>query len=404
MKPLLCPKKNFAKEQIDSAIRGAFDLLAGDHGRTGALARLLSRFHAETRHLSPVHSTKRGNANALFVIRWLAALAAHYSQWIRPLCEWQPTSRPVREELRALTAHLLAKFPTPHFMDIVWHEPYGGEAALQQSWFIAIARGSSFRSLELPIPLTQKMEHFARQAPDHFKIFEALRFGEILALGGTPELAKAISKTRLGRKAENALFWRTVIQFLASHPDFPLSRIFDLVELIQLFKFGSEQIRTPNGIETRPPFWPDFRIEGRTTSSLLRLIKESHVNPNHTNTLSNDWKPSIHSPFRYVQPRNDGSVLEWSIIELLNTGALQAEGRALRHCVAIYDYDCEAGESSIWSLRLRIGAKEKRMATIEVLRDGRIVQVKAKLNARPNPCAVKVIRHWAKRERLRCEF
>ena len=44
-----------------------------------------------------------------------------------------------------------------------------------------------------PLVLTRKMEHFVRQAPDHYTVSQALRYGETRGLGGSEALAFGFS-------------------------------------------------------------------------------------------------------------------------------------------------------------------------------------------------------------------
>jgi len=86
----------------------------------------------------------------------------------------------------------------------------------------------------------------------------------------------------------------------------------------------------------------------------------------------------------------------WAIQELVDSGALHTEGRAMRHCVYSYANRCRRGETTIWSLRLRINGEEKRMATIEVdPRRRSIIQARAKCNLRPGVRSLEIIRQWA---------
>ena len=48
-------------------------------------------------------------------------------------------------------------------------------------------------------------------------------------------------------------------------------------------------------------------------------------------------------------------------MELLDSTALYAEGRAMHHCVYSYANRCRRGETAIWSLRMRVRSEEKRM-------------------------------------------
>src|SRR5882672_2978587 len=87
---------------------------------------------------------------------------------------------------------------------------------------------------------------------------------------------------------------------------------------------------------------------------------------------------------------------EWTIRKLLTSPELYLEGRALRHCVFTYASKCRRGETTIWSLRLRTGQNEKRMATIEVNpRKGEIIQTRAKANSYVGERSQEMIRRWA---------
>ena len=75
---------------------------------------------------------------------------------------------------------------------------------------------------------------------------------------------------------------------------------------------------------------------------------------------------------------------------------MHIEGQAMHHCVYSYASRCRRGETTIWSLRLRINGEEKRMATIEVdPRRRSIIQARAKCNFRPGVRSLEIIRQWA---------
>jgi hypothetical protein len=69
----------------------------------------------------------------------------------------------------------------------------------------------------------------------------------------------------------------------------------------------------------------------------------------------------------------------------------------MRHCIARYAEKCRRRESTIWSLRLRVGGEEKRITTIEVdPRCRTIVQLRGKWNCTPSRHSECIIRRWAK--------
>jgi hypothetical protein len=70
-------------------------------------------------------------------------------------------------------------------------------------------------------------------------------------------------------------------------------------------------------------------------------------------------------------------------------------------CVHSYADRCRRGETTIWSMRLRVDGEEKRMVTIEVDPHRRaIVQVRAKCNRRPGDRSAAIIQAWATRTGL----
>ena len=158
------------------------------------------------------------------------------------------------------------------------------------------------------------------------------------------------------------------------------------------------EVATANGLQLRAAPWPEFSMKGRTLNSMLRLVTAWHSDlAANTPGKSFAWQPSGIQGYRFLEKRVDGEHdREWTIQELLDSGALQIEGRAMRHCVYSYADRCRRGETKIWSLRLCVEGAEKRMVTIEVDPHRRaIVQVRAKCNLFPGNRSREIIRQWA---------
>jgi hypothetical protein len=242
------------------------------------------------------------------------------------------------------------------------------------------------------------MEHYARHAPDHYSATQALRFGETRGLGGSVRLAREIVNGHLGQNLEHSVFWRTVLNFFVAHPEVKIEHVNPIVDFIQANKFGGEEILTENGSRHRTAPWPDFSMKGRTLNSILRLVTAWHSDLATTAPGKRfSWRPSGFQGYRIGEkyPDEDHD-REWSIHELLDSGALFLEGRAMRHCVHSYTDRCRCGETTIWSLRLRVNGEEKRMVTIEVDPNRRsIIQVRAKCNLRPGGRSLEIIHQWA---------
>ena len=136
----------------------------------------------------------------------------------------------------------------------------------------------------------------------------------------------------------------------------------------------------------------DFSMDGRTVKSVLRLADAWHLELGRKKKSGSfSWRQSGIQGYHFVEKGEDYD-REWTIQELLDSDALYADGRAMRHCVYTYADRCRRGETSIWSLRLRVKDGEKRMATVEVTpRRRAIVQVRAKCNQRPGSRSIEIL-------------
>ena len=211
-----------------------------------------------------------------------------------------------------------------------------------------------------------------------------------------------MADSRLGWDVANAPFWRTVLRFFAVHTDLPLNYVKPIIDFIQANKFAGEELLAVNGMVTRTATWPGFAIAGRTLHSLLRLVRVWNPELDCGSNNGYSWVQSGIQPFRYLEQSPAKLELEWSIVELLNSAALYAEGRAMRHCVYSYADKCRRRESAIWSLRLRADDEEKRLVTIEV--DPRrlaVVQMRASSNRTPGVRSRAIIGKWAAKAGLR---
>jgi hypothetical protein len=390
-------KKLDAVVKIDTAIKAALEELEPYADRRAAFLRLLTCVRAQTGLLKPTHGQGRvGWLAPVFLINRLKNLASRQGLWLRSVETWRARNGTLREEFRSLASHLLASYPVPGFMDSVWDLPAGAEAFRQQSWFIRLGRGAKLRSLNLPIALTREMEHHTRRASDHYTVIQALRYGETRGLGGSHKLSCEVAHSRLGWDATNAPFWRTVLRFFVTHTEMPLTCIGPIIDFIQANKFAGEEVLTANGTETRASSWPGFSMEGRTLKSLLRLVRAWNPDLGSASSQGFSWDQSGVQAYRFVEKSPDARELDWSIVELLNSPALHAEGRAMRHCVYTYAAKCRRRESTIWSLRLRVDGEEKRMTTIEVdLQRRSIIQIRARWNRRPGVRSGEIIQQWA---------
>lgn len=315
----------------------------------------------------------------------LSEMAGHTKRFKRPIGAWTRPSRNMDKQFASLLRHCLAQYPVPSFMDQAWCDP---ARACERKWYIDIGEGRNIRhSIGLPFPLTKRMAHCFLNMPGHRSLDEAMRYAQVLGLGGDAELAEAVAAGRLGRNSfEQEDYWSTVIAFLVRHP-------IAAPKLSEVIDFLSSELT-----EGRP-----VNMRGRTAASLTRLSDTWHVEINRRKRNAGDvqWTRSIYQDAAYVVGKDEEGT-RWTVRELLSSQQLATEGRTLRHCVSSYAGMCAKRITAIFSIGQEdLFGQSASVATVEVsLKTGRVVQAKSKYNAKLKARPRMILEKWAKREGL----
>jgi hypothetical protein len=400
-------RKNAANTAIDRAVRKALAAIPGHHAATtAAFHRLLRHVRRRSTLLRPRWAASRYDFDDYdVVLAGLLSLATF--DWLRPVEDWETAGGNLRPQFASLARHLVALYPVPHFLTPVWFEGRSVEARRRQEWYLHIGSGRNIRTADLPLPYTKKMAHEFLQAPDHFTVEAALRWGQVRGLGGSKELALALAASRLGRSFESEDFWATVVHFFVIHPDLDLDQVGPVVDYLHHQRFIPEELFLDDGsrVEFDPP-QPNLSMKGRTPRSLFRQVGEWHAKlkrPRKSPLLT--WRPSGIGEFRHVEREAPEGLRCWTIRELTSSEELRREGEAMRHCVASYAGDCARRETSIWSMRFEDDERRFRVMTIEVdLATRTICQCRRRNNASANEKALAVMRLWAESEGLKLGF
>ncbi|MBC7922746.1 MAG: PcfJ domain-containing protein [Ferruginibacter sp.] len=321
--------------------------------------------------------------------RYLTGLyhvACFQSSFVRDVRLWKKTSHNPTKQFSSLLRHCFAQYALPLFLDSAWL-PGGRE--VERRWYVDLGTGFPARRLShLPIVLTKRMSHEFMGAPDDCTIPEALRWGQVLAMGGDANLAWYVNRSWLGRNhfGEDA-FWSTFIGFFAGLDMFDNRHLEAVVDYV----------RHQRTIQ------PGFSMKGRAPEALLRQTEAWHVQLNRARNRGGAlvWKASGIRAFSWEEGKEERRK-EYAIQELLSSNELLAEGKAMQHCVSSYAGSCYAGKCAIFSLSvLPAGSEAERLVTIEVnLRSCQVVQAKRKYNAAPVPKEMQLIREWADQSRL----
>ncbi len=372
------------RARLDAAERGALRVVIEVANRRGQLVLAEGRY----------------GDDAYPYLDGLIALARARHCWIREPREWRARSHNARRQFTSLVRHVVAKYFVPEFLDAAWLRSDAAAAGFR-SWFLAVARGESIRHTAAPIPFTRRSLHHFLQAPADYAIEEAVRFGQVRAMGGSRVLVDAVLGSRIGTRFEHDGFWSTVLQFFVRHPGLE-RHVGAIVDYLHEQRFVSQEMFVAPGVRgTIPPAQPNLSMQGRSAESLLRQVERWHRELARTGAGgSAQWEASPVGELAFEAGKPGENLRIWRIRELRSAAELRAEGRIQRHCVASYTQACEGGWASIWTLeRQGFDGIQKRL-TIELRSGQRIVQCRGRHNRTATGIEREMVRRWAEQEGL----
>lgn len=348
----------------------------------------------------PLEFERTGRGEQSYMIA-IVAIHRLRERFVRPVSTWRPTSRSRRRQFASLVAHLFSRYPIPAFFDDIWFRR-DGRAKRYQKWCVDVAQGASLRDGPLPVPMTRKALHSMAQAPAEFGVEQAIRYGQVRALGGSIELCRAVLETRLAKRFAHDAFWQSVMRFFIAQPDLKLSDVGPIVDYLQHHKFDEqEQILDDGTARHLPPPQPNLSMHRRTLPALLAQVEQWHRRLGKVQAYEGmHWPASGIKAMRFVRGKEDKRII-WSFDELLSHKQLVREGNAQRHCVATYARLCRDRFSSIWSLTSEDACGNvRRRQTIQVTRDRHIVQCRGRGNKLPSAAEANIVRRWAAAQSL----
>jgi hypothetical protein len=331
----------------------------------------------------------------------LLALAAHSGRWLRSPADWKIRSHNRYWQFHHLLRHLLACYDVPAFMNTAWFEGLTAQGVLHQRWFIHVAQGQNLRTAaRLPVALTKKQAHHFLQAPDDFDLMSGFRWAQISDFGGSERLVRSVLATRLATDFHNDEFWLSVLRWFIANPLLDPVHHGPVIDYLHDQRFVAS-VPNPNAhLPGQPRLLapqPHLTMKGRNPERVLRAVAEWHRRLGRDRSRrAISWAPSGMPTYRFEE--GEGHYLKvYTITELLSSRELEVEGQAMSHCVATYAGSCEAGRTSIWSLKV-VDAydRELRLLTLEVWNSTRqIVQARQKFNKEASPKELSIINRWS---------
>lgn len=316
--------------------------------------------------------------------------------WIRDIKTWVKKSRSRDKQFREIINHLFVKYEVPEFMYNVWKS----NNLKFIDWFINMANGKNIRTCKgLPFELTKRVAHLFKSAPDDFLPLEAIRYAQIIDLGGDMRTVKGILSSKLSSNFKEKHFWDSVIKFFINNPMLDTAQYNPIVDYIEYVKFQKSTL--VNRVWTSEK--PNFSMKDRNVDALLILVEKWHKQTQKVDKkgVPSYWNPVNIENFIHITGKDDNKNT-YKITQILRSCDLKNEGRVLKHCVGSYSSSCASGRCSIWSLTKSSNTSfDTKLVTIEVSRDKTIPQIRGKLNRLPNNEEIKIINMWSDKENLK---
>lgn len=334
------------------------------------------------------------------LLRACARLVEHVGSWKRPPESWMASADGPFVQFRSLVGHLLEEYAAPNFMRHEWVNEDSSGLGIRMH--LHLAAGLGIRDFVLPVPfrLSRPAAALFMKAPDDLRPLQAIRWSQVRSLGGDDKLARLlIFQTCLSAPTEHEPFWESVIRFLVKYKDISADEIISIVSFIDEQKYQPAEAVWGAGAGPQP-LQADFRIDGRSLMSMRRHManwrNEVRVGGQSVETPPSKWKRTGIRPFRHSNGERT-----WTIDELLSARELFVEGGIMRHCVYRYLWLCARRQTTIWSMKVEQGGRRRRVVTIEVRPETKVIQqIKGPRNAPPKEVEQLLVEKWAQDEGL----
>ena len=316
--------------------------------------------------------------------------------------DWRCRLKSRSEERRFLdlVRFAFAKYPAPAHLERVWIRDvdddfvddarprvrrHGRRAAPDLlRWYLVATQGGSLHK-QLAHPYLSKLEtHHFLAAPDQLTADRAFWYAVARAQSDHTGIALKVSQTRLSDFSVASSFWRDVARFFARNPT-TIAEMNNLVDFIRAAKEEDE----------------GFALKGRTLPALRRRMEEWHRALQKQQAIcGGSWSGAAIPDVEYRAGRDDNPAI-WRFRQIKTGNDLFREGQRMHHCVASYKSPCASGDVSIWSVTCEypLGHINKGV-TIELRKDGAIVQCRGFANRLPHANEAAMVKHWARERGL----
>ncbi len=311
-------------------------------------------------------------------------------------------SRQVERRFFELIRFVFARYRVPAHLERVWLDEVeddfvdriatpnlaGGRrpgAPDLRYWYLTVAQGGSLYKFEThPYLSRQETHHFLNAPPEIASAKQGLWYAIARAQTDRTDAALNVARSRVANYSIASTFWKEVARFFARYP-LATHEINDLADFLVVTKREDEA----------------FSLKGLTLASLERRVEDWHLALRRNSAVCGGaWAGRLLPDVDYEV--GDGAKQAiWHMRQIKTGDGLFDEGRRMHHCVVTYKAACMQGYCSIWSLtsEFPIG-RINRGVTIEVLKDGHIVQCRGFANRLPYANEATMVKRWAREHGL----
>lgn len=325
-----------------------------------------------------------GPEHGEFIAKWCSLLSPF---WLRGPESWTPESG------AHILDHLFTAYDVPSFLNEQWFPNHNGGFGRDYipfkwiCWYLIIGQGGSLKKASeyFGWNISNKFQHFLKDAPNTDYPMESCLYAEIRRLGGNQQdfmrimysRSLVIDPTERTSDEPYRRFWKNTVVWLIRNRESISDEESNLIIDWALHRYTEA---TRNGIEA------EFTWKGRTVNNVLAASEEYLASRYLPSWIGYQWEGHY-----WDWTFTDGKDNTWDFVELTNGKQLYEEGRIMRHCVGTYAGRCASGTSAIFSLK----KNGNRVITIEISPKFRIlVQCLGKGNRRPSEEESKVTKQW----------
>ena len=319
---------------------------------------------------------------------------------LRPATDWRCRIKSKSEEKRFLdlVRFCFARYRVPAHLEQIWtanvvdddfvdkitapdrlDAPRAGAPDLRRWYLIAAQGGSLYKQEAHPWLSKQECHHFLTAPDEITSLRQAMWYAVARAQSDGKDAALKVARSKIAGYSIASSWWKEVARFFARNPT-AVHEIDDLVD----FLFVAKQEDAA------------FTLKGRTLATLRRRMEDWHRALRRSQSIGGGAWAGRPLPDVDYQTGKDHHRAIWRFRQIKTGHELFREGQRMHHCVATYKFACERGYISIWSLtsEFPIG-RHNRGVTMEVTKDGRIVQCRGFANRLPYGNEAAMAKRWA---------